>query len=107
MKKGILLIMVFAGWFLVNKQSTREVLFSKHRIISEKTGQLVHSWKEQVWQRSATEHRKTPPAIPVSCLHKKKYCLKTIVHLPELKEIMENTGNSNLYPLAPMLIHSL
>jgi hypothetical protein len=66
--------------------------------------------KDRVWQSSATGFRKTPAAIPVvpaKLLHEKKYCLRTIVHLPELKETLENTGNSIIYPLAPMLIHSL
>ncbi len=104
MKKGILLTMVFAGWFLANNQSSREVLFNKHLSISEKTGQLVHSLKERVWHSSAAGFRKTPPAIPVRFLHEKKYCLRTIVHLPDLKE---TTDSSNLYPLTPMLMHSL
>jgi hypothetical protein len=110
MKKGILLTLVFAGWFLANNQSNREVLLNKHLSISKKNGQLVYSLKVRVWHISATGFRKTPvaiPVFPVSALKEKKYCLRTIVHLPELKETMESTRNSIIYPLAPMLIHSL
>ena len=110
MKKGILLIMVFAGWFLAKNQSSREVLLNKHLSISEKPGQLVQLWKEQVWHTSATSIRKTPqaiPAVPTGFVCEKKYCLKTIVHLPQLKETFESTGNSISYPLTPILIHSL
>lgn len=104
MTKGILLIIVFAGWFLVKNQSNREILFSDQLSFSAKTEQIIHSWKEQVWHRSATSLRKTPAAIPLPFLYEKKYCLRTIVHLPELKDAPDS---SNLYPLTPMLIHSL
>jgi len=110
MKKGILLTLVFAGWFLAKNQSSRETLLNKHLSISEKTGQLVYSLKERVWHSSATGFRKTPvaiPVFPVSALKEKKYCLRTIVHLPELKETKKNTHNSNRYPLTPVPIHSL
>lgn len=110
MKKGILLTLVFAGWFLVNNQSSREVLLNKHLGISEKPGQLVQLWKEQVWHTSATSLRKTPqaiPAVPAGFVCEKKNCLRTIVHLPQLKKTFERTGNGISYPLTPVLIHSL
>jgi hypothetical protein len=104
MKKGFLVTLVFAGWFLIKSQQLQQLVFGKQTMITN-TGHKLNEVANLFFQQAKAE-RQLPP-LPTMHLQHRKFCLKTIVHMPLQQEQQRNNGEETFYPLTPVLIHSL
>lgn len=104
MKKGFLLTLVFAGWFLVKSQQLQQLVFDKQPMSTN----TRHKLKEvaNLFFQQAKAERKLPP-MPTMHIQHRKFCLKTIVHMPQQKKQPRNNREETFCPLTPVLIHSL
>jgi hypothetical protein len=107
MKKGIVLLFVFAVWFIASNKNYRQLLFNKNTTIETKVQQLAMAAAGNLFYHTDAKTKKPIKLLPVHHFDQTHFCSEKGIESIPPPEKITNSSELVTYPLLPLFIHTL